>query len=136
MLLALLHCCRCSAHSVPQSSAATWTVASPVGGDSAALAASSPSGSVYAIPGDGLSLYRTDDRGGRWIGVTLPVPPVPSLPLAIAAAADGVYLDYQQGHVARSTDGGLTWAFRTLPGTSERIVPGPGSPSTWCSTGA
>ena len=108
-------------------SAATWTVASPVGGDGVALAARAPGGQVYAIPGDRLSLYRTDDRGGHWTRVTLPVPPVPSLPLAIAAAADGVYVDYQQGHVARSTDGGLTWSFRTLPGTSERIVPGPGS---------
>ena len=108
-------------------SAATWSVVSPVGGDGAALAARAPSGAVYAIPGDGLSLFRTDDRGAHWIRVTLPVPPSPSLPLQIAAAADGVYLDYQQGDVARSTDGGATWAFRKLPGTSERIVPGPGS---------
>ena len=55
------------------------------------------------------------------------MPPSPSLPLQIAAAADGVYLDYQHGDVARSTDGGATWVFRKLPGTSERIVPGPGS---------
>lgn len=34
-------------------SAATWTVASPVGGDGAALVARAPSGVVYAIPGDG-----------------------------------------------------------------------------------
>ena len=71
-------------------SAATWTVVSPVGGDGAALAARAPSGAVYAIPGDRLSLYRTDDRGGHWIRVTLPVPPSPSLPLQIAAAGDGV----------------------------------------------
>ena len=31
-------------------SAATWTVASPVGGDGVALAARAPSGAVYAIP--------------------------------------------------------------------------------------
>lgn len=116
-------------------SAATWTIVSSVGGDGAALAARAPSGAVYAIPGDRRSLFRTDDRGARWTRVTLPAPPSPSLPLAIAAAADGVYLDYQHGNVARSTDGGASWAFRKLPGTSERIVPGPARASTSCSTG-
>ena len=108
-------------------SAATWTVASPVGGDGAALVARAPSGVVYAIPGDGLTLFRSDDRGGSWIQVTLPVPPSPSLPVSIAAAGAGVYLDYQRGNVARSADGGATWSFRKLPGRSVRIVPGPGT---------
>lgn len=108
-------------------SAATWSIASPVGGDGVALAAAAPSGALYAIPGDRLALYRSDDRGAHWASVTLPTPPTPTLPLGLTAAADGVYLDYQRGDVARSTDGGMTWTFRKLPGTSERLVPGPGT---------
>jgi photosystem II stability/assembly factor-like uncharacterized protein len=107
--------------------AATWTMVSPVGGDGTALAARAPSGTLYAIPGDRLSLYRSTDDGVHWVAATLPVPPTPSLPLSLTAAADGIYLDYQLGDVARSTDGGATWSFRKLPGRSERLVPGPGN---------
>ena len=89
------------------------------------------------FPAIGLSLYRTDDRGGHWISVTLPVPPVPSLPLAIAAAADGVYLDYQQGDVARSTDGGADLVVPQAAGhVGAHRARGPARTSTSCSTGA
>ena len=67
----------------------------------------------------------------------LPVPPSPSLPLQIAAAADGVYLDYQHSNIAarRRTVAprGCSASCRARRSASSR---GPARTSTSCSTGA
>jgi photosystem II stability/assembly factor-like uncharacterized protein len=87
-------------------------------------------GQVYAL--NGLQLERSADHGQSWITVNA------SLPVAatrLIADEAGRLVLYGQGHVFRSTDGGLTWsAVLTLPAEPyqvDELYYFPGSASVW-----
>jgi photosystem II stability/assembly factor-like uncharacterized protein len=69
------------------------------------------SGVLYSLPGAGEGLWRSQDDGGSWSLLSRAVDPTT---LAVSPADPNVLFAGLAGGVARSTDGGATWASDTV----------------------
>jgi photosystem II stability/assembly factor-like uncharacterized protein len=109
----------------------SWTQVGPVGGQAHALVADAgTAGRLYAVSGSPERVWRTDDAGVSWTALTLPahdgalidrITPDPAHP-------GTVFVDWYDGVVARSTDGGAHWTDigKPVSGGSIAIVPAGG----------
>lgn len=90
---------------------------------SSVAVAPGPQSTIYAATGEGL--FRSDDQGAHWIGISngLPADPVSVVVDPVNAAI--VYVGVQQsslGGVFKSTNSGGSWAATGLSSTSARSI--------------